>query len=98
MGRTSELTFLGVFAQAQAYVRCVDLGLTVFDLPEPARAARPRAMAAGTGVAGAVFDGPAPVPTLQPPRPATSPRPRPPHACHAPDEVPASPPARHRPS
>ncbi len=37
-----ELPFIGVLRETQTYVRCVDLGLTVFDLP-PAKVAADRA-------------------------------------------------------
>jgi len=89
-----ELTFLGVLRTAQAYVRCVDLGLTVFDLPEPAAQLDRAQWQPVLEWLAPVFDGPAPVPALQPPRPVTSPRPRPATrlATHQ-DEVPASPPS-----
>jgi len=89
-----ELTFLGVLRTAQAYVRCVDLGLTVFDLPEPAAQLDRAQWQPVLEWLAPVFDRPAPVPALQPPRPVTSPRPRPATrlATHQ-DEVPASPPS-----
>jgi len=88
-----ELTFLGVLRTAQAYVRCVDLGLTVFDLPEPAAQLDRAQWQPVLEWLAPVFDAPVPVPALQPLRPVTTvttarPRPVTRPSTHQ-DEVPA---------
>jgi chromosome partitioning protein len=88
-----ELAFLGVLRAAQAYVRCADRGLTVFDLPESAAQPDRDKWQPVLEWLAPVVDAPAPVPALRPPRlvTAATARPAPRLATHR-DGAPARPP------
>ncbi len=88
-----DLTFLGVLRAAQAYVRCADRGLTVFDLPESAAQPDRDQWQPVLDWLAPVVDAPAAALVLQPPRRVTAatarPAPRP--ATHR-NDGPVSPP------
>lgn len=67
-----ELAFLGVLRAAQVYVRCVDRGLTVFDLQDAATQADRDQWQPVFDWLAPVIDRPAPAPVLRPPRLATA--------------------------
>ena len=70
-----ELPFLGVLRAAQVYVRCVDRGLTVFDLQDAATQVDREQWQPVFDWLAPVIDRPAAAPTLRPPRLVTAPRP-----------------------
>lgn len=67
-----ELPFLGALRSAQVYVRCVDKGLTVFDLPDAASQVDRDQWQPVLDWLAPVIDRPAVAPALRPPRLVTA--------------------------
>lgn len=74
-----DLPLVGVLRAAHVYVRCVDRGLTVFDLPETTTKVDREQWRPVLEWLAPVIDRPSPAeaPAAQPPRPALSPAPQP---------------------